>query len=153
MIPKGWVCLKEVGMDYEADIIIGLLQDNHISTVKHYPEAGEYLKLAYGMASSVRIYVAPEDYAQGKALLAESEAKRASNELVDGDYLSDDQGQIAGEGRTEADSTTEPDGWIKEEALAGSQAKRTGRFSLIAFLLIVILLIWVYWQGSAFFSR
>ncbi len=140
MIPEGWVCLREVGMDYEADIIVGLLEDNNISAVKHYPEAGEYLKLAYGMASGVRIYVPKEDYEQGKALLAES-------------LLSEPEGQADVES-LEAEGPLEDAGLTGNEALPDlSVRNRLGGFGLFAMVLIVAFVVWAFWQGATFFTR
>ncbi|MDI6812374.1 MAG: DUF2007 domain-containing protein [Desulfitobacteriaceae bacterium] len=141
MIPEGWVCLREVGMDYEADIIVGLLEDNNISAVKHYPEAGEYLKLAYGMASGVRIYVPKEDYEQGKALLAESLLSEP-----------EDTGQADLE-PIEAEGPLEDAGLIENEALPGLHLKTTGHFGLLAFVLLLAFVVWAFWQGSTFFTR
>jgi len=146
MIPEGWVCLKEVAMDYEADIIVGLLQDNNISAVKHYPEAGEYLKLAYGLVGSVRVYVAPEDYDSSKALLASREVSELIELITDAPNDGTDLTQVAAEGINETLN-------LKDKAEVRLWTRRKGILVIIALMLILAFALWAYRQGAVFFSR
>lgn len=54
-----WVFLTSVATEFEADILIGLLELENIPTKKIYPGIGN-LKATYGLMSGVEIYV-PKD--------------------------------------------------------------------------------------------
>lgn len=141
MVPEGWVFLTEVGMDYEADIIVGLLEDNGLSAAKHFPGAGEYLKLAYGMASGVQIYVPKEQIEEGKALLQEG-------------FLS--EGSAASEGTLNPDGNEgsgEEGTFGKDKTKLSPEGEKAGLLTLFAVLVLLTFVIWVFWQGSAFFSH
>ena len=57
MAGENWSYLCGVTQDLEADIIIGLLNEESIPTIKQYPEAGAFLKIAYGLTTGVDLYV------------------------------------------------------------------------------------------------
>lgn len=65
----GWVYLWGVPQDPEADIIIGFLESQGIPVIKQYPEAGQFLKTAYGLTSGVDLYVPEEHLVAAKQLL------------------------------------------------------------------------------------
>lgn len=69
MFGENWTYLCGVLKDYEADIIIGLLNEENISVVKQYPEAGEFLKVAYGFSHGVDLFVPAESLADALLLL------------------------------------------------------------------------------------
>ncbi len=69
MNQAGWEYLRGVPQDPEADIIIGFLESQGIPVIKHYPEAGQFLKTAYGLTSGVDLYVPEEHLADAKQLL------------------------------------------------------------------------------------
>lgn len=141
MVPEGWVYLTEVGMDYEADIIVGLLEDNGVSAVKHYPGAGEYLKLAYGMASGVRVYVPKEQFEAGKGLLTEG---------LPGEIPVNGDGTL----NTNGDEWTGKEGMsVEDKKKLGPEGKNAGPLTLFAVLLLLAFVLWVFWQGSGFFSH
>jgi len=54
---ENWSYLCGVSQDYEADIIIGLLNEENILAIKQYPDAGAFLKIAYGLTTVVDLYV------------------------------------------------------------------------------------------------
>ncbi|WP_240985298.1 putative signal transducing protein [Acididesulfobacillus acetoxydans] len=66
----GWVLVYGVAQEVEADIVLGLLQEEGIPALKRYPGAGQFLKLAYGLTSGVDIYVPVSQAARAKLLLA-----------------------------------------------------------------------------------
>lgn len=57
MLGENWSYLCGVAQDLEADIIIGLLNEDGIPVIKQYPEAGSFLKIAYGLTTGVDLYV------------------------------------------------------------------------------------------------
>lgn len=57
MVGENWSYLCGVTQDLEADIIIGLLNEESIPAIKQYPEAGAFLKIAYGLTTGVDLYV------------------------------------------------------------------------------------------------
>lgn len=57
MVKENWVFLCGVNQDQEADIIVALLNQENIPTLKQYPEAGGFLKIAYGLTAGVDLYV------------------------------------------------------------------------------------------------
>lgn len=57
MVGENWSYLCGVSQDLEADIIIGLLNEERITVIKQYPEAGAFLKIAYGLTTGVDLYV------------------------------------------------------------------------------------------------
>ncbi len=57
MVGENWSYLWGVMHDYEADIIIGLLNEEGVPAIKHYPDAGAFLKIAYGLPTGVDLYV------------------------------------------------------------------------------------------------
>lgn len=67
-----WVFLCGVNQEPEADIIIGLLNEEGISASKDFPEAGQFLKVAYGLTSGVDIYVPEKEIEKAKELLEKS---------------------------------------------------------------------------------
>jgi hypothetical protein len=86
MVEQDWVFLCGVNQDKEADIIVALLQQDGIPSHKKYPEAGGFLKIAYGLTAGVDIYV-PEALRK-KALELVQESLVNSLEEVDFDDLS-----------------------------------------------------------------
>lgn len=66
---EGWVYVYGVAQEVEADIVLGLLQEEGIPAVKRYPGAGQFLKLAYGLTSGVDIYVPESDSVRARELL------------------------------------------------------------------------------------
>ncbi|HEY8909329.1 MAG TPA: hypothetical protein VIM51_03480 [Desulfosporosinus sp.] len=57
MVEDNWSYLCGVTQDLEADIIIGLLNEESITAIKQYPDAGAFLKIAYGLTTGVDLYV------------------------------------------------------------------------------------------------
>lgn len=57
MDKENWSYLCGVSQEYEADIIIGLLNQESILAIKQYPDAGAFLKIAYGLTTGVDLYV------------------------------------------------------------------------------------------------
>ncbi|WP_407308818.1 hypothetical protein [Desulfosporosinus sp. SB140] len=57
MIEENWTFLCGVNQDQEADIIVALLNQESIPSLKKYPEAGGFLKIAYGLTAGVDLYV------------------------------------------------------------------------------------------------
>lgn len=51
MLGENWSYPYGVTQEIEADIIIGLLNEESIPVIKQYPEAGGFLKKAYGLAT------------------------------------------------------------------------------------------------------
>lgn len=66
---EGWVYLCGISQELEADIIVGVLKDNDITALKDYPEAGGFLKIAYGLTSGVDIYVPELQIKKARELL------------------------------------------------------------------------------------
>ncbi|MHB1651946.1 MAG: putative signal transducing protein [Desulfitobacteriaceae bacterium] len=69
---EGWAYLCGVSQEYEADIILGLLNEQGIPTTKDHPGAGEFLKIAYGLANGVDIYVPKAELEKAQELLEHS---------------------------------------------------------------------------------
>ena len=63
-----WVFLTSVFSEVEADIIIGLLEQEGIPAKKAYPGAGN-LKSTYGLINGVEVYVSEDDAQQAKEIL------------------------------------------------------------------------------------
>lgn len=63
-----WVFLSSVTTEIEADILIGLLEQENIPARKIYPGIGN-LKATYGLISGVEIYVQNDHILQAKAIL------------------------------------------------------------------------------------
>ena len=57
MVGENWSYLFSVSQDFEADIIIGLLNEESILAIKQYPDAGAFLKITYGLTTNVDLYV------------------------------------------------------------------------------------------------
>lgn len=57
MEEQDWVYLCGVSQEKEADVIVALLAQEGIPSFKKYPEAGGYLKVAYGLTAGVDLYV------------------------------------------------------------------------------------------------
>jgi len=57
MLGEKWSYLWSVTQEIEADIIIGLLNEERIPGTKQYPEPAGFLKKAYGLSTGVDIYV------------------------------------------------------------------------------------------------
>jgi len=57
MVGEDWSYLCGVTQDLEADIIIGLLTEESIQVIKQYPDAGAFVKIAYGLKTEVDLYV------------------------------------------------------------------------------------------------
>jgi|GEM_PF-4922010 len=72
MMGGNWSYLQSVTQDIEADIIIGLLNEADIPTLKQYPEAGAFLKIAYGLTTGVDLYVPTSLYEAALQLIQES---------------------------------------------------------------------------------
>ncbi|TGE32445.1 hypothetical protein [Desulfosporosinus sp. Sb-LF] len=72
MIGENWSFLCGVSQDLEADIIIGLLKQEAIPAIKQYPEAGGFLKIAYGLTTGVDLYVPKESRHTALQLIEES---------------------------------------------------------------------------------
>lgn len=66
-----WVFLTSVATEIEADILIGLLEQENFPAKKIYPGIGN-LKATYGLMSGVEIYVPKDLIIQAKELLASS---------------------------------------------------------------------------------
>jgi hypothetical protein len=64
-----WAFLKGVATEIEADILIGLLEQENIPVKKHYPGIGN-LKAAYGLLNGVELYVPDDLILQARELLA-----------------------------------------------------------------------------------
>ena len=63
-----WTFLINVTTDIEADILIGLLEQENIPSKKIYPGIGN-LKATYGLMSGVDVYVPNNKILQAKDLL------------------------------------------------------------------------------------
>ncbi|MDQ7094947.1 hypothetical protein REC12_15225 [Desulfosporosinus sp. PR] len=57
MEKENWAFLCGVNKEQEADIIVALLDQEGIPSLKKYPEAGGFLKIAYGLTAGVDLYV------------------------------------------------------------------------------------------------
>lgn len=66
---KNWVYLTSVMTEVEADIVIGLLEQEHIPAQKAFPGIGN-LKATYGLINGVEIYVPKEQAMQAKEILS-----------------------------------------------------------------------------------
>lgn len=66
-----WVFLTSVSTEIEADILIGLLEQESFPTQKIYPGIGN-LKATYGLMSGVDIYVPKDLLLQAKDLIVSS---------------------------------------------------------------------------------
>ena len=64
-----WTFLKGVATEIEADILIGLLEQENIPVRKHYPGIGN-LKASYGLLNGVELYVPDVLILQAKELIA-----------------------------------------------------------------------------------
>jgi len=69
-----------VSQDLEADIIIGLLNNENIPALKQYPEAGAFLKIAYGLTTGVDLYVPTDSLEAALQLIQESLSTSIDNE-------------------------------------------------------------------------
>lgn len=141
---EGWVCVYGVAQEIEADIVVGLLEEEGIPVLKRYPGAGEFLKLASGLTSGVDIYV------------PEASALRAGEILERGDTLgveaSEDEWNappqsVADESREEAaekvSETRNPGAGLKGKGLPWA-------ILVMIVLLAVALLVQhrgLFWQG------
>ena len=63
-----WVFLTSVATEIEADILLGLLEQENIPVRKVFPGIGN-LKATYGLMSGVEVYVPEEQIRQAKILL------------------------------------------------------------------------------------
>ncbi|AFM00612.1 hypothetical protein Desde_2267 [Desulfitobacterium dehalogenans ATCC 51507] len=79
---KRWVFLTNVTTEVEADIIIGLLEQEGILAQKAYPGAGN-LKVTYGLINGVEIYVPEERAKQAKEILSAESARNAADDVPD----------------------------------------------------------------------
>ncbi|EGW41595.1 hypothetical protein [Desulfosporosinus sp. OT] len=80
MVGENWSYLCGVTQDLEADIIIGLLNEDSIPAIKQYPEAGAFLKIAYGLTTGVDLYVPTETREAALQLIQESLSVPIDNE-------------------------------------------------------------------------
>jgi len=82
MVGENWSYLCGVTQDFEADIIIGLLNEASIPAIKQYPEAGAFLKIAYGLTTGVDLYVPTGLSELARQLIQESLNVPLNNEDV-----------------------------------------------------------------------
>ncbi|ODA42803.1 hypothetical protein DSBG_0421 [Desulfosporosinus sp. BG] len=80
MVGENWSYLCGVTQDLEADIIIGLLNEDSIPAIKQYPEAGAFLKIAYGLTTGVDLYVPTDVREAALQLIQESLSVPIDNE-------------------------------------------------------------------------
>lgn len=66
---KNWAFLTCVITEVEADIVIGLLEQEHIPALKAFPGIGN-LRATYGIINGVEIYVPKEQVRQAKEILS-----------------------------------------------------------------------------------
>lgn len=79
-----WIFLTSVATEIEADIVIGLLEQENIAVKKIYPGIGN-LKATYGLMSGVEIYVPKDLILQAKDLLLSSSGASSFSECDDYD--------------------------------------------------------------------
>lgn len=72
MLGENWSFLCGVTKDLEADIIIGLLNEESIPAIKQYPDPGSFLKIAYGISTEVDLYVPTISLETAHQLIQES---------------------------------------------------------------------------------
>lgn len=80
MVVENWSFLCGVSQDLEADIIIGLLNEENIPTIKQYPDAGAFLKIAYGLTTGVDLFVPNESRNAALQLIQASMSSSVDNE-------------------------------------------------------------------------
>lgn len=80
MVGENWSYLCGVTKDLEADIIIGLLNEESIPAIKQYPDAGASLKIAYGLTTDVELYVPTISLETALQLIRESLVVFSDNE-------------------------------------------------------------------------
>lgn len=80
MVGENWSYLCGVSQDIEADIIIGLLNEESILAIKQYPDAGAALKITYGLTTGVDLYVPFSSREAALQLIKESLSVPLDNE-------------------------------------------------------------------------
>ncbi|KLU58895.1 hypothetical protein CEB3_c49130 [Peptococcaceae bacterium CEB3] len=144
----GWVLVYGVAQEVEADIVLGLLQEEGIPALKRYPGAGGFLKLAYGLTSGVDIYVPASEAARAGRLLAGGIEENGLPE----DGLGEKGTSKSGTSKSGAPKSGVPKSGAAESGLAASippaseaAGRRDGRWKwailgMVAFLALILLI-------------